>query len=421
MKKNLLMIMLFALALAFGACSSDDDSNELGGAAIPYENLPAQSKQFITDHFVDYNVSETLDLSDSYSVLLNKKVEKATVVLGNYKVEFNRKGEWIKIEGLNNAALPDNVLALIPRSILSYVSQNYQGKGISEIEKESYGYKIELTGKPDIELKFNLNGGYLGTDGDSQGAVVGYDQLPETAKAFLDTHFGNLKISKVKKDNDSYDVEYTNGTEVEFDLSGNWRQVEVDNKVQMTQSILALLPKPILDYISSNHSSKKIECIKNNVSTYKIELKEDIELVFDKDGNLWGSGGNNNNNDNGQRPEFATLPQAIQSFLTEHFLKSTTFLYAKKDDGEYEVKLANGTEIEFTLNGDLKTVEVLPGNSVPDSVILRSILSYVKSKYPYKKIEEYEKKTRGYKVELSGYPELELIFDSNGNFKEIDR
>lgn len=420
MKKNFLLMALFTLALTFSACSNDDDNdNSNGGTTVSYENLPSESKQFITDHFADYDVTKTLQQVSNYTVSLSKTT---TTSGSNYEIEFDAQGEWIEIEGLNDAVLPDNVLALIPRSILSYVAQNYPDRGITEIKKETYGYKIDLTGTLDVELAFDTNGEFLAADTDNTGdTVVDYGQLPETAQTFLNTHFAGQTPTKIKLDSDGYDVEFGNDTDVEFDLLGNWYKVEVDNSDQIPQTVIAVLPQAVQTYISANYSSRKVESVKNKISTYEVELNGDIDLVFDKDGNLWSSSGITSNNNNGQHLLFSALPQAIQTYLTEHFLSTTTFLYAEQDDEEYEVKLANGTDIDFYISGGLKSVEVLVGNSVPDSIIPDAILSYVKSNYPDRKIEEYEQKTAGYKVELSGYPELELIFDSNGNFKGQDR
>lgn len=420
MKKNFLLMALFTLALTFSACSNDDDNdNSNGGTTVSYENLPSESKQFITDHFADYDVTKTLQQVSNYTVSLSKTT---TTSGSNYEIEFDAQGGWIEIEGLNDAVLPDNVLALIPRSILSYVAQNYPDRGITEIKKETYGYKIDLTGTLDVELAFDTNGEFLAADTDNTGdTVVDYGQLPETAQTFLNTHFTGQTPTKIKLDSDGYDVEFGNDTDVEFDLLGNWYKVEVDNSDQIPQTVIALLPQAAQTYISANYSSRKVESVKNKISTYEVELNGDIDLVFDKDGNLWSSSGTTSNNNNGQHLLFSALPQAIQACLTGHFLSTTTFLYAEQDDEEYEVKLANGTDIDFYISGGLKSIEVLVGNSVPDSIIPDAILSYVKSNYPDRKIEEYEQKTAGYKVELSGYPELELIFDSNGNFKGQDR
>lgn len=314
--------------------------------------------------------------------------------------------------------MPDDILALIPRDIVSYVKQNHPSRGIKEIKKESYGYKIDLAGKPDLELMFDVNGAYLGTDADDDDTVITYEQLPATAKTFLDTHFKGVTPTKVTKDADSYEVKYANKTEVEFDILGKWYEVDVD-KNKMPETVIALLPEKITSYLKTNYSSKGVESIKNKVSTYEIELEQSIKLVFDKEGNLWGNSGGSTGN--GTKIGFSDLPQSIQQYLTNYFLKETTFLYAERDTDEYEVKLANGTDIEFSLSGDLKSIEVLPGNKVPDSIVLQPILDYVKANYGNRVIEEYEKKAIGYKVELSGYPKVELIFDAKGNLKKIDR
>jgi len=413
----LIFITLFLTGIVLNSCSNDDE--EYSEIDIPFENLPKVSKQFVSDHFADYDVSKTLESATKFTVLLSKKTVKASATSGTgYEIDFDLNGDWIKIEGHNNSVLPDNILALLPRNILSYVSQNYPTSGITEIEKKSYGYKIELDGKSDIEITFDTNGNYLGNDNDNE--VITYDQLPTNAKEFLTTHFGTKVPSSVNKDGDSYDVKYSDKTEVEFELTGNWSEVEVGNTT-MPQSIIDLLPSKIADYLTANYSSKKIESIKNKLSTYKLELNGDIELVFDKEGNLWGTGSNNSGNEQKNRIEFSELSTVIQSFLNQHFLTgTTTFLYAEYDDNEYEVKLANGTDIDFYANGELKSVEVLPGNNVPDGVMPASIVSYVKANYPDKKVEEFEKKTIGFKVELSGYPEIELIFDTEGNFKRVD-
>lgn len=405
-----LFITLFTMGTlsSFTACSSDDDDDD---KVVNYEQLPVTSKQFITDYFNDYNVDRTVEKSTGYEVSLQ-----------GYRIEFDRTGDWTDIEGYSNSALPESVLALIPRSITSYVNQNYPNRAINEIEKESYGYNIELTGNPDdIDLKFDINGNFIANQGNSNSQTITVSDLPANAQTFLTTHFNTFTLSKVEKDDDSYDVKYTNRFEVEFDILGNWKEIDANGNT-IPASVLALLPSALTSYINTNYPSNKIEKIESKVSTYEIELNGDIDLIFDRNGNNWGSNNNNNNNNNtnNARVAFAELPQTIQSYLNQHFLNSTAFLFAEKDNNEYEVTLKNGTEVEFTLDGTLVKVEVIAGNSVPDSVIPASILSYVKTNYSSKKIEDFEKGRYGYKVELSGYPETELLFDNNLNFIGLD-
>lgn len=421
-----LFITLFTIGAlgSFTACDSDDDDNLDNGTVVNYEQLPTTSKQFITDYFNDYSVNRTVQKLTGYQVSLSQKAttQKASLlVYHGYEIEFDRNGNWTDIEGHADSALPESVLALIPRSITSYVNQNYAGRGINEVDKETYGYKVDLTGNPDVELKFDSKGVLINSGNNSNGQNITTAELPANAQAFITTHFASYTIREIERDNDSYDVEFTNNFSVDFDINGNWKEIDANGNT-IPQSILALLPTNLTSYISTNYPSNRIEKIESKVSIYEIELIGDIDLVFDKDGNNWGSNNNNNGNsqNNGSRVAFANLPSVIQTYLNDHFLTSTSFLFAEIDDNEYEINLKNGTEVDFTLTGELIKVEVIAGNSVPNSVVPQSILSYVERNYPSKKIEDFEKSQYGYKVELSGYPETDLLFDKNFNFLGID-
>lgn len=427
MKKNYLAVIALFLVTSifvFASCSSDDDNSSTdSGTIISYGELPNSSQQFITDHFNGYNVQEAVKNNISYNVLLQKTTTKTTLSSGaGYKVEFDLLGNWIEIEGRYESALPDNVLALIPRSIVSYVTQNYNQRSINEIKKETYGYKIELAGKPDIELQFDELGTFIGHDDDNDDVVIGLSQLPVISQTFLSSHFNGQVPSKITKDNDGYEVKLVTKFEIEFDVNGNFTKVDADDNT-MPQTIVALLPAKLTNYLSTNYSNRRIKEIKVKVSFYEIELNGDVDLVFDKNGDVWSIDDDGKDSDQYERVAFSALPQTIQTYLNLHFLssKQTTFLYAEKDNDKYEVKLANGTDVDFFIDGNLKKVEVLPNNNVPQSVILPAIVSYIQSNYPNKKIEEFEvKKNKGYKVELSGYPETELLFNINGNFIGMD-
>jgi hypothetical protein len=112
---------------------------------------------------------------------------------------------------------------------------------------------------------------------------------------------------------------------------------------------------------------------------------------------------------------FAQLPQKAQQFITKHF-SGVEFLSATVDD-DYEVYLANGTTVEFTLQGDWKEVKC-PGSAVPATIVPTAITKYVKAKFPNSTIVKIDKKYGGYDVELNN--DMELKFDKNGNFLTYD-
>ena len=93
------------------------------------------------------------------------------------------------------------------------------------------------------------------------------------------------------------------------------------------------------------------------------------------------------------------------------------FLSAKLDDGEYEVKLVDGTEIEFTTAGEWKKVDCRT-RAVPSALGPEAITKYVKGQFPKNLITKIEKKRNGFEIELDN--DLELIFDKNGAFMGAD-
>ena len=112
---------------------------------------------------------------------------------------------------------------------------------------------------------------------------------------------------------------------------------------------------------------------------------------------------------------FQQLPQKAQQFINTHF-SGVEVLSATVDD-DYEVYLANGTKVEFTMQGEWKEVKC-PGSAVPAAIIPAAISKYVKTNFPNTTIVKIDKKYGGYDVELN--TDLELKFDKNGNFLSYD-
>lgn len=113
---------------------------------------------------------------------------------------------------------------------------------------------------------------------------------------------------------------------------------------------------------------------------------------------------------------FNNLPSKAQQFITQHF-KGVEVISAKFDDGSYDVYLADGTELEFDRKGEWKDVDCKM-RAVPTAIVPTNIANYVKSKFPNNLIVKIEKVFKGYDVELDS--DLDLKFDSNGNFIYVD-
>ena len=113
------------------------------------------------------------------------------------------------------------------------------------------------------------------------------------------------------------------------------------------------------------------------------------------------------------------LPQPVQSFLQTEFA-GIPVSYAIAELCEYEVMLADGSELEFKKNGEWKKIDMKHA-AVPAGVIATlppTIPSYLDACFPGVPVEKIEKGCSGYKVELMN--DLELRFSSKGVFRRID-
>lgn len=112
------------------------------------------------------------------------------------------------------------------------------------------------------------------------------------------------------------------------------------------------------------------------------------------------------------------LPEAAQKFLTDYFPKSKVSMVKtdrhllKKTD--YDVKLVNGTKIEFSNSGKWTSVDCKK-SAVPEGIIPKTIRTYVKKNYPEQKIVKISKTTSKYEIGLSD--DVELTFNLLGQFK----
>lgn len=115
------------------------------------------------------------------------------------------------------------------------------------------------------------------------------------------------------------------------------------------------------------------------------------------------------------------LPENAKSFIKQHFKNETVSYVIKEEEflviDEYKVALSDGTEIEFTKNGNWKEISNKT-KGIKSSVIPNKILNYCTKSFPNTNIKKIEKSRWKYDVELSN--DLDLEFDSDGNFKRID-
>lgn len=118
----------------------------------------------------------------------------------------------------------------------------------------------------------------------------------------------------------------------------------------------------------------------------------------------------------------AELPAPTDVFIKKYF-PNTNYVLIKKEhrtesDGSlYEVKLSNGFEIDFDVDGRWIDIEGY-GQAIPLELIAEPISAYVAANYKNTFITAIDNEPGSTEVDLSN--RIELIFDRQGNFIRID-
>lgn len=111
------------------------------------------------------------------------------------------------------------------------------------------------------------------------------------------------------------------------------------------------------------------------------------------------------------------LPTEAKGFVSEYF-PGETIITVEKDHNEYEVRLSDGTKIDFTRSGEWKDVDAPTGKAIPSGFYPAAIDAYIAANMNGMGINEISKERRGYDVELLNG--LELIFSTDGTFIATD-
>lgn len=115
--------------------------------------------------------------------------------------------------------------------------------------------------------------------------TVSSDKLPNKAKQFISANFQGAEVLSVRRDGLKYDVILFDGTELEFKSNGQWKEVDCG---------LNPLPAGILlpntaKYLSAKFPMNFPTHVKYEHKRYEVEMDNDLDLVFDKNGGFMGA------------------------------------------------------------------------------------------------------------------------------------
>ncbi len=112
--------------------------------------------------------------------------------------------------------------------------------------------------------------------------VVPVSELPKNAQNFISKNFKTAQIALVKKDIDSYDVTLNDGTEIDFIINGEWKDVDGKYKALPNTILPNIMPK-----INASSNAQIIE-VSREINGYKFELSNQLKIYTDAQGNILG-------------------------------------------------------------------------------------------------------------------------------------
>lgn len=113
--------------------------------------------------------------------------------------------------------------------------------------------------------------------------AIQFAQLPQVSQTFVQTHFNGVNVVLSMRDSHSFEVRFEDGSEVEFDYAGNWKEVDCKYK-SVPASVLKLVPAGIQTYVSANFPQAIITKINLKVWGYEVELNNGLDVEFNREG-----------------------------------------------------------------------------------------------------------------------------------------
>ncbi len=122
-------------------------------------------------------------------------------------------------------------------------------------------------------------------DANDDDQPIPAEELPTAAQTFISTYYPKAKVYSVEVDNDGYEAVLSNGHQIDFNLAGEWTDVEAPAG-QVIPS--GFYPADIDTYVSTNFPGSGINEISVTMLGYDVDLISGVELLFDAQGQFIG-------------------------------------------------------------------------------------------------------------------------------------
>ena len=123
--------------------------------------------------------------------------------------------------------------------------------------------------------------------------LVDFNSLPENSQVFVRTYFPTAAytVDRIERYNPAesngavYEVRFTNGTEIDFNVGGEWIEVEGGGNEAIPDGFIL---EKIRNYVYTTYpgTTRFHEIKKHTNGNFEVELTNDVDLLFNSAGDL---------------------------------------------------------------------------------------------------------------------------------------
>ena len=130
----------------------------------------------------------------------------------------------------------------------------------------------------------------IGGPGIAVSGSANQAQLPQKAKSFIDKHFKGVDVRSIEKNfiKGSYDVDLSNGVEIEFDSAGNVKEIDAaKNSVLSATLVKDVMHSKAYKHLEKAGMAGKVESIefnKKKVCSVELKVPEPDTYLYDVNG-----------------------------------------------------------------------------------------------------------------------------------------
>ncbi len=111
-------------------------------------------------------------------------------------------------------------------------------------------------------------------------------ELPQRSVEFIDNHFSSEKVAEIDvddnwynlSDSETYEVEFHNGTEIDFNKKGEVTEIETEDRASIP---LTVFPESVRSKLEREYPNAEVVAWEKEKKGHEIELQDGTELWFD--------------------------------------------------------------------------------------------------------------------------------------------